>query len=46
VGSCSRPQGMSSGMSQGQGLEPAVILAVTPDESKGQDDMHKLLSRS
>ena len=43
VGGCSRPQGMSSGMSQGQGWKPAVILALTPEESKGQNDMHKVL---
>ena len=35
VSGCNRSRGMSSGMSQGQGWKPAVILALTPEESKG-----------
>jgi len=34
----SRLRGMSSDMSQGQGWKPAVILALSPGESKGQSD--------
>ena len=34
----SRPRGMSSDMSQGQGWKPAVILALSPGESKSQSD--------
>jgi hypothetical protein len=40
---CTRPRGMSSGMSRRQGLKPAVILALWPEESKGQNDLFKLL---
>ena len=40
---CNRSRGMSSGMSQGQGLKPAVILALRPEESKGQNDLFQLL---
>lgn len=40
---CNRSRGMSSGMSQGQGWKPAVILALRPEESKGQDDVRELL---
>lgn len=35
---CSRTQGLSSDMSQGQGWKSAVILALSPRESKGQND--------
>ena len=34
----SRSRGMSSDMSQGQGWKPAVILALSPGESKSQSD--------
>ena len=37
-----RLRGMSSGMSQGQGLKPAVILAPVPEESKDQNDMQQV----
>jgi hypothetical protein len=30
------------GVSQGQGLRPAVILALRPEESKGKNDMPQL----
>lgn len=39
---CNRSRGMSSGMSQGQGFELAVILALRPEESKGQNDVPQL----
>lgn len=35
---CTRLRGMSSDMSQGQGWKPAVILALSPGESKSQSD--------
>jgi hypothetical protein len=35
---CTRTRGMSSVMGQGQGWKPAVILALSPRESKGQSD--------
>lgn len=43
VSGCRRLRGMSSGMSQGQGCKPTVILALRPEESKGQNDVFKLL---
>jgi hypothetical protein len=39
---CNRSRGMSSDMSQGQGLKPAVILALSPKESKSQHDLPQL----
>lgn len=42
VSGSSRPRGTSSGMSQGRGWKPAVILAPRPEESKGQDDVPRL----
>lgn len=42
---CNRSRGMSSGMSRRQGWKPAVILALWPEESKGQNDLFKLLHR-
>jgi hypothetical protein len=32
-------------MSQGQGCEPAAILALRPEESKGQNDVPQLPER-
>jgi hypothetical protein len=43
VSGWNRPRSMSSGMSQGQGWKPAVILALRPEKGKGQNDMPKLL---
>ena len=40
---CTRSRGTSSGMSRRQGSKPAVILALRPEESKGQNDLFKLL---
>ena len=40
---CSRLRGMSSGMSRRQSWKPAVILALWPEESKGQNDLFELL---
>jgi hypothetical protein len=39
---CNRSRGMSSGMSQGHRWKPAVILALRPEESKGQSDVLEL----
>jgi hypothetical protein len=39
---CNRSRGMSSGMSRRQSWKPAVILALRPEESKGQNDLFKL----
>ncbi len=38
---CTRLRGISSGMSQRQGWKPAVILALRPEESKGQNNLFK-----
>ena len=38
----SHSRGMSSDMSQGQGWKPAVILALSPKESKSQHDLPQL----
>jgi hypothetical protein len=43
---CSRRRGLSSDVSQGQGWKPAVILALSPGESKSQsDDVPQLQNR-
>lgn len=44
VNGCSHSRGMSSGMSQGQDWKPTVIVVLTPEESKGQNDMRQVLS--
>jgi len=40
---CNRSRGMSSGMSRRQRWKPTVILALWPEESKGQNDLFNLL---
>jgi hypothetical protein len=42
VSGSSHSRGLSSDMSQGQGLKPAVILALSPKESKSQHDLPQL----
>lgn len=44
VSGCNRLRGMSSGMSRRQGWKPTVILALRPEESKGQNDVRSMLS--
>ncbi len=40
---CNRSQGMSSGMSRRQSWNLPVILALWPEESKGQNDLSEML---